>query len=410
MLEQRGSNLLETLLAIGLVAAMTPFVYNRVAETTREIADVATAKQIVAWREPMTAYVRKNQIDWPPDAEVELSEEGVHGLITEQNTLAQRYLPVVAFLDKYQHLGGTNIDSYIIFPARFDGLRMRRIAKRLGIDAAIVDDEGMAYSASGGWSVESPLFQENDLIFRVTMTLARDDSWMYLHRMRSDDEMLNTMDRDLLMSRQNLSDADRILAGTLDSKMISSWFATADLFTTDDAVFPDGASLDGTNTSFSSVRVTGDIIGFRNIATARMEGPRAALNWAAQGNLVTDRANVLYSVNVGRTLNIKSSHSATVSGFSAVSAHSLAVPFLSTDEIHFGEGFGLSISNELSATFGSGPLRLGSGTRGWSFPSTSSPRFSDLILHRSPANLAAATPKGFDKILGKGWKSLREQE
>ncbi|MCL2017780.1 MAG: hypothetical protein FWG80_03355 [Alphaproteobacteria bacterium] len=412
MLEQRGSNLLETLLAIGLVAAMTPFVYNRVIETSRDIADVATAKQIFSWKEPVNAYIRKNQADWPDNAEIELDEEEMLGMIGLKERPEKEYTPVVAFLDKYQHLGGTNIDSYIVFPSRFDGLRMRRIAKRLGADAVVVDDSGMAYSAAAGWSVESELFQENDLVYRVTVTLARDDSWLYLHRLKSEYEILNTMERDLLMSRNNLVDADAVDASVLDSKMISAWFATADMFMTEDAVFPDGASLDGTNAEFSSIRATGDVIGFRNITALRMEGSggRGAAggvqNWSSQGNIVADRTTIENAVHVGRNLNLKSSFSAIVSGFSGVTAHSLAVPFVSTEYLRFADGFGLSISNELSASYDStGPLRFGN----WSFPSATAPKFSGLVLRKSGGSATVQAPNGFDKIIGKGWKELESK-
>ena len=415
---QRGSNLLETLLAIGLVAAMTPFVYNRIAETSRDIADVSVAKQIYSWRELMSGYIRRNQADWPEDTEMELDEKEMRAIRDAECKAADNgemlavcnsssaMFPAIAFVERYAQAGGTIVDAYLVFPAVFDGLRMRKIARALGVDAAVADASGVAYSASGGWSVESEQFGESDLVYRVSVYMARDDSALFMHRMKSDDGALNTMERDLLMSRHSLVDADVVRADSLDSKMVAAWFATADMLNAEAASFPDGANLDPSGASFADIRVLGDVIGFRSITTGNFGGAGGSGNWSAQGNVIADRTKVTGAVHVGRNLSMRSPYYKTITGFTGVNANSVSVPFLSTERLFFANGFGMSISNELSASYGTGPLKLGN----WAFPSSVPPVFKTIVLRKADTDIIAPAPAGFDNIMSSGWKTLRAKE
>ncbi|MCL2737571.1 MAG: hypothetical protein FWE17_01770 [Alphaproteobacteria bacterium] len=402
--DERGASLLETLLAIGLVAAMAPFAYNRVLDVSRDIADVAAARRIHNWKEAAKGFIRANQMDWEDDAIFELSERDLVA-IRAPDEGKQAIFPYAAFIEKFSHAGGTTIEAYILFPGEFDGIRMHRIAHHLGADAAVAGDAQIAFSASGGWSIESDILEENDIVFRVSVNMPIDDSYAFMHRVDTGDERLNTMERDLSMSRNDIVHAGAVNAGLLDSKMVGAWFAGGGAFSADEAVFPQGANVDGGGVSFAAVRVVGDIIGFRNIHAGIFAGGGGALNWSAQGNIVADRVNIAEAVHVGRNMTVRSPNVRTVSGFLGISVHSLATPFVSTEELRFADGFGLSISNELSASFTDGPLRLGN----WAFPRTPAPRFADLVLTQGGA-VKGGVPTGFENIMSRNWKALRPRE
>jgi len=391
---QRGSNLLETLLAIGLVAAMAPFAYNRVSEISREVTDVAEARHIWNWKASMSGFIRSNQMDWDENTFVELDEKELQEIGSGKPGL----MPLAAFIEKFRHAGGVTVEAYLLFPAAAEGLRMHRIARHLGGDAAVANSENTAFSAEGGWSIETEILQENDIVYRVSVDLPRDDSFNFLHRVDTGDDRMNTMERNLLMGHNNLLNAGTVNAGLLDSKMVASWFVASEAFSADEAVFPDGANLDGSNITFSGMRVMGDVIGFRNIV-ADAFGGGGITNWSTQGHIVAERASVVESVNVARNMVVRSPSARTVSDFLGVSAHSLAVPFVSADELRFAGGFGLTISNELSSSFSDVPLRLG----GWMFPQTIAPSFSSLALDNA-SNIAGKGPQGFEKVTERGWR------
>ena len=63
--ETRGASIMEVLLAIGIVALITPFVYEQIARTTQNVRDMSAANQIIELRDSMLNFVRMNQDQWP---------------------------------------------------------------------------------------------------------------------------------------------------------------------------------------------------------------------------------------------------------------------------------------------------------------------------------------------------------
>ena len=59
--ETRGASILEVLLALGIIALATPFVYNQIARSTQTVRDMAHAKQIMDVRDDVLNFVRMNQ-------------------------------------------------------------------------------------------------------------------------------------------------------------------------------------------------------------------------------------------------------------------------------------------------------------------------------------------------------------
>jgi len=393
--EQRGSNLLETLLAIGLVAAMAPFVYARVAEVSREITDINAARQMHAWRPHISGFIRENQAVWEDSFVAELSRNE----IAQISPLATR-TPALAFIEKFNTNAGPVVEAYLVFSEGYETMRSLRIARALGVDAAVADDNHIAFSGLGGWSVQSELLRPGDIIYRIHVNFLPDDSYAFLHRTPATEEHLNTMERDLLMMRNNIMDATTITARLLDSRTINTWFVASDLLSTMDAIFPVGANMDATNVSVANVRVTGDTFGFRNISAAEFRGGGVG-NWSNAGAIVADRVSVSESVNVGRNLTVNSPSSRTVSGIDLLRAYSLNTAFISTEQLIFADGFGLLVSNELSAGWTMGPLRIGS----WDFPNVIAPRFRELELSRTGV-FQITPPAGFEDIMGSRWRDL----
>lgn len=421
---------METLLAIGLVALMTPFVYARVLDTSNQIKDISIARTIVGWNTKMTAYIRQNQADWPEQAEVDLDQNEFY-LIQNGNAkpapkrpapavpargaapTALAKLPVfpyAAFITKYVHRGGTSIDAYVAFPAgAFTLLRMNNLVKTLGVDAAIVGDDSTAYSVAGGWSINSKAFRAGDLVYRVSVNLPANNAVLYLHRMKLDDDKLNTMERDLLMSGHAIKDVDDVAGGLLDSKQAGAFFATADTLSADSAAFNAGANIDPSNATVGQIRVSGDVVGFKTIDANTFTGTGVNGGWPSQGTIIADRATITNSVVVGRNLTLQTSDSVTVSGFTGVSVYNVNTPYLSTNELRFADGFGITVSNELGTSdSSSSPLKLGN----WTFPSNRLPNFTTLTLQKSVGDIASSATLNvaeFNEILASGWKELRQK-
>ena len=71
----RGATLTEVVLAIAVVIAVSPFMYNQIIEMSNESEDIARANEIVNLRDAAINYIRINQEKWADVAEIKLSDE-----------------------------------------------------------------------------------------------------------------------------------------------------------------------------------------------------------------------------------------------------------------------------------------------------------------------------------------------
>ena len=140
------------------------------------------ARNIIALRGNVLNYVRANQDRWPDVAQIKLADDE----LSEISGVA-----TAGFIDKYAVSGATITDVYLAFDTGLKPIRTMRVARHIGMDAAVVSDDGVAYGAS--WAVSAPDFQPGQLIYRVTRDIAGIDTSKYLHRTSSDDEDLNVM-------------------------------------------------------------------------------------------------------------------------------------------------------------------------------------------------------------------------
>lgn len=383
--DQRGAGLGEVLLALAIVMAAAPLVWRTVSDTSADIADMTTAKQIVGLRDRVLNFVRLNQDSWPDFAQIKMDDADLAGLAKNA---------VAGFVDKYGVRGAARTDVYLAFDLGRNNVRTARVARHIGGDGAIVDSDGIAYGQS--WAVTAPDFKPGDLIYRITRDFSGTDKSKYLHRTASGDDNLNVMGRDLNMGRFNLYDIGGVHGTSAKIRDGSTVFVTAEDMTAKNVFFLAGANMDGNAAVLGTLRVTGDVTGFRTISAGALNGNK----FTTQGRVIADRATVANAVNVARDLTIKADSARTVSGFDGISVNAVQTSFLSASEMIFYENFGLTVSGELlvSAT---APLKVGN----WSFPSANPPAFNELILGRGGMPVAPGGDE-FGPLMGAGWRDV----
>lgn len=382
---QRGGGLVEVLLALVIISVAAPFTYSMIADTTHSIHNMAIANDIISLRSGVLNFVRINQDLWPDTVQIKMSDEE---LATFSDSISS------GFVDKYAVRGGTIIDVYLAF--EFPELSIRRIAKiaeNIGSDAAIVAEDNVAYGDS--WAVTAPDFAPGNLIYKISRDMSNVDTSRFLHRGASGEDNLNVMERDLNMGGYNIYEVGGVNANSARIRNIHAVFVDADVLDAKNVYFSSGANMNGDNAKIGTVRVSGDVNGFRNITAKKLNGSAYSVN----GRIITDRATVNDTINVGRDLTVKSSSVKTVSGFAGMSVGSVYAPYISTQEIVFYDDFGLTVSGELMLS-SNPPIKLGS----WTFPSTSAPSFSSLNLTRAPIP-RVPDAREFSAIIKSGWRA-----
>lgn len=382
---QRGASMLEVILAIAVVMVMVPFMYNQISDMTDAVQDVAMANKIVNTRDTVINYVRVNQAQWGDNAEIKLDEEQLKAIAPLAHS---------GFIDKYKISGSSMTDVYLAFNMAESDLRGANIAKYIGDDAAIVREDGIAYSQN--WAVSAPNdFYKGDLVFKISRDFANADKSKFLHRGTMGEDGFNQMQRDLYMNNFNIFNVGTIDGLSAKITDVDAVFLNSDVLDADSVYFNSGVNLSSQNVTMGSLRVNGDTSGFRSIIANKLNGDKYSTN----GRLIVDKATVGNSVNVAGNLVLKSSGSKSVTGFNAVSTGKLLTPYLSASNLLFYENFGLTVSGELLIS-GKAALKIGS----WVFPTNTPPSFSKFILTRASV---PPTPDNdeFKKLTSKGWVS-----
>lgn len=383
-----GASVLEVMLSMAIVAMAAPLVYSQISETNRNIRDMATAHNITELRDDVLNFVRLNQDEWPDVAQIRMTDEELEIISNGAHA---------GFIDKYSARGTTITDVYLAFDINEAGLRTANIAHHIGEDAAIVGADGIAFGRT--WAVSAPDFYVGDLIYRISRSVFGEDNTKYLHRGTSGDDDLNVMMRDLNMGGNDLFDVGGVLASATRIQDVTAAFVKSEDVTAQSVYFSNGANMTGGNVSIDSLRVTGDIIGFRSIYADNLNGA----TYTTSGRVIADRATVTNSVNVARNLNLKSSSARTVSGFTGIKSGSVYTPFLTTNEIMFYEDFGLTVSGELMLS-SNAPIKFGN----WAFPSTTPPSFSSLTLSRATMP-GVPNSSEFGVLMMDGWQTYVPQ-
>ena len=380
-----GASALEVLLSMGIVAMAAPLVYSQISETNRNIRDMATAHEIVEQRGDVLNFIRLNQDEWPDVAQIRMTDEELE--IISHGAHA-------GFIDKYAVRGTTITDVYLAFDINAPGVQTANIAHHIGEDAAVVGPDGIAYGRT--WAVAAPEFNVGDLIYRISRDVFGEDKTKYLHRGTSGEDELNVMFRDLDMGGNTIFNIGGISASASRITDATATFVKSEDLTANTIYFSGGANMTGGNVSIDSLRVTGDIVGFRNIYADRINGT----GYSTSGRIIADRAVVTDSVNVGRDFVLKSDSARTISGFTGIKTASVYTSYLTTNEIMFYEDYGLTVSGELMMSTVS-PIKFGA----WSFPSTTPPSFVSLTLSRA-AIPTVPNKSEFGAILTNDWQTF----
>jgi hypothetical protein len=382
---QRGASVLEVMLAITVVLAVSPFVYTQTIKMANDVRDIANANKIVSLRDGVINYIRINQGQWPDTAEIKMSEEDI-----------EKIAPIAhsGFIDKYSVNGATITDVYLAFDINDSGFRSANVAKYIGDDAAIVREDGIAYSQN--WAVSAPdNFMVGDLIYKISRDFGTSDKSKFLHRGTMGEDKLNQMQRDLHMNSFNMYNVSNIDAVSVKIFDVDAVFIESDMVDSENVYFTSGANLDSQNITFGSMRVTGDASGLNSIVANKLNGDK----YTTTGRIIADRAVVGNSVNVANNLVLKSTSANTISGFNGISTNKLLTPYLSATDLVFYENFGITVSGELLMT-SNAPLRIGN----WLFPTNVPPSFSRFILTR--ASIPPVPDKDeFKKITSKNWQT-----
>ena len=380
---ERGASVLEVMLAITVVISVSPFLYSQIIGISKDVQDIAMANKIVKNRDKIVNFLRINQTQWPDTVEIQLTDEEVAEIAPMAHA---------GFIDKYKVNGATITDVYLAFNINDSEYRTVNIAKHIGADAAVVRDDGVAYSQS--WAVVAPdVFNNGDLIFRISRDFEGSDKSRFLHRGTMGEDGLNQMQRDLHMNNFNIfniGDISSLSAKIFDADTV---FLTADVVDADTVYFSSGANISSDSIKIGSMRVTGDASGFNTITANKLNNDKYVTN----GRLTVDSANVYGSVNVAGNMVLKSSSSKTITGFNGITTSNLLTPYISAVEMLFADGFGLTVSGELLVST-IAPLQIGT----WVFPTNVPPSFSKLILTRSSVP-SVPDAQEFKKITSANW-------
>lgn len=380
---QRGASVLEVILSITIIFAVAPFLYNQIIDISHDVEDIAMANKIVKKRDSVVNFLRINQTQWPDTAEIKMTNED----LTAVSSLAH-----AGFIDKYKINGATITDVYLAFDIKDSVYRSANVAKYIGEDAAIVREDGVAYSHV--WAVSAPdVFQPGDLIYRISHDFAGADKSRFLHRGTMGEDELNHMKRDLYMNNFNIFNVANIKslsAKILDAEAV---FLNSDMVDADTAYFTSGANLNSVDVSVGSMRVTGDVSGFKNITANKLNADKYVTN----SRVIVDSATVDNSVNVAGNMILKSSNARTITGFNGITTNKLLTPYISATEMIFTDNFGITVSGELLLS-NDAPLQIGS----WYFPTNVPPSFSRFILTRASVPSVPDTHE-FKNITSENW-------
>lgn len=385
LVSQRGASMTEVILAVAVIVAVSPFMYNQILNMTRDSEDIAKANQIVKYRDGIINFLRVNQNKWEDADEIKMTDEEIKEIAPLAHTV---------FIDKYKVNGATITEAYLAFTIPQSGYRVANIAKQIGEDAAIVREDGVAYSQS--WAVSAPEdFYVGDLIYRVSRDFEGADKSKFLHRGTMGEDNLNQMQRNLHMNNFNIfnvSDIDAVSAKIVD---VDAVFLNASVVDANNIYFSSGANMNSANMAVGSMRVTGDTNGFKTIRADKLNGNKYTTN----GRIIADRATIGNSINVSGNLILKSASATTSSGFGGISMNKLLTPYISATDMSFFENYGITVSGELLLA-AQAPLKIGN----WVFPSVTPPSFSKFILTRATLPVTPAIDE-FKKLTGKDWQT-----
>jgi len=360
------------LFAIMIIAIAMPFAYRQINDTARRLTYLNVAREFIASSDYIKGYMRLYDDSFPLGELIQVESDDKDRII---------------FIDKSDYA----TTAFIVFSNHgLDMLAANQVRALIGNDAAVVEEDGAAYSFGGNWSIKIDNAQVGDIILRISNMRRDNNAEKYLHKTTLTDGELSTMRRDLFMGNNAIHDIGDINARLITTSDLDINLLRVPIISAASLFFVMGANLNPDKSSFKAMRITGGIIGFRGITGAIFENKRFGIT--------AERTNITKSLIVTGRFEVRSPTQRSISGFAGVSAATARIPYLDTQLLEFLPDFGLVVSGEnLYST--TPPIRIG----GWSFPNSGNtgPRFNKLILGRHSVILPVSD---FSEILKEGWK------
>ncbi|MBO7645192.1 MAG: hypothetical protein J6S57_02725 [Alphaproteobacteria bacterium] len=287
---QRGSSLLEVILAIALSLALVPFMYNQISDMNNAVKNVAIANKIVKSKGDVINYVRENQALFPI---------GNTGTVLDEDKLALLApMAHTGWVFKTENHGSEMVEIFLAYTLD-SNYQAANIAKYIGNDAAIVSNDNVAYSQN--WAIGGDgdvKFNSGDLIFRITKSLGNDNKSKFLHRGTFGEDALNVMQRDLHLNTFDIYNVADIRGEYIEAHDATTKILSAGLVESGVISFMGGANIIQATArdNMLAVRklyVSNNLAGFTNINVADVE---------SHGNMIAKRVNVTDIVDVAGNL------------------------------------------------------------------------------------------------------------
>ena len=362
------------LAAIAIALVAMPFAYRQVSNLGDEMRMLSAAKHIAQSAGPVRNFMRLYSGDFSDGDFVQVDIDG-------ENT--NLYI---------SRLSGETVAFLVDQNFREKVLWAHKIAGLVGADSAVVEADGVAYSPHGNWAIAIPDGVAGDIVYRIRAAKANDGAAKYLHRTVLSEGEFSTMKRDLSMGGFSVSGAGAAIADKLTAPLVDAYLAKAGAIVAGALYFTGGLNLNPEKAKIPNMRVSGDVVGFRNLVSD---------NFNASGALTAERAAVAQKLVVAKKFEVKSPYARSVAGFEGVSASGVCVAYLDVETLMFMPGFGLVVSGELlhGAT---PPIRIGN----WSFPNSggAGPKISGLRLSNFGGQKIEIKVPDFGDILKEGWK------
>ncbi|MCQ2562576.1 MAG: hypothetical protein MJ158_03115, partial [Alphaproteobacteria bacterium] len=289
--QENGASVLEVVLAISIVLLSSPFLYSQIKDVSNDVQDIAMANRIVKLRDGVLNYVRVNYSQWDEEIQQQIPVEDLEEIAPMAHT---------GFIDKYKVKGATITDIYLAFDISNNNYRVTNIVKHIGNDSAIVTDNSIAYSQT--WAVSAPEFKTGDLIYKITRDFDGEDKTRYLHRGTFGQDDLNMMKRDLDMNGFNVLNIGKIESESANVSNVNTMYVESDFIDTQNLYFSSGANMNAENVDITTMRITGDVNGFKTITAKYLNDNK----FTTVGRVIADRATINNSVNVANDLILKS--------------------------------------------------------------------------------------------------------
>lgn len=204
---QRGSSILETILAIALSLVLVPFIYFQISDMNNAVKDVAVANRIVKSQDKVIDFVRQNQGVFKVDGSDITSELNELDLDLPNSTMHSAWV--------FKNDATTEVYMAFTFDSEY---KAANIAKYIGEDAAIVSNDNVAYAQNWAIGVSDDFnFYPGDLIFRISHDFGGEDRGHFLHRGSFGEDELNTMEQDLYMGNKDVQLVANITGDNLGS-------------------------------------------------------------------------------------------------------------------------------------------------------------------------------------------------